>query len=64
MSAIMAIVGSALCVGSFWLLVSNVSGACSGVIGLAASIGFVVFSVLAADGWYKMLAGKIKLGKK
>lgn len=59
MSIIMAIAGSALSVGSFWLLISNVSGACTGMLNLIASIGVVVCSVVGADGWYKLLADKI-----
>ena len=60
MSAIMAIAGSALCGGSFWLLVSNASGACSGILGLVSSIGFVAFSAVAAYGWKGMLGGMFK----
>lgn len=63
MSAIMAIAGSVLCGGSFWLLITNTSGDCSGILGLISSVGFVAFSVVAAQGWKNMLGGKIKLGK-
>ena len=58
MSIIMALAGSALTVGSFWTLVTNVSGACSSVIGLVSSIGSVVCSVVAAKGWHGMFVKK------
>lgn len=58
MSILMAIAGSALSVGSLWTLITNVSGACSGVLSLIASIGVVVCSVVAAEGWYKLLGKK------
>ena len=58
MSIIMALAGSALTVGSFWTLITNVSGACSSVLGLVSSIGFVVCSVVAAKGWHGMFVKK------
>ena len=58
MSIIMALAGSALTAASFFTLITNVSGACSSVIGLASSIGFVVCSVVAAKGWYGMFVKK------
>ena len=60
MSAIMAIAGSVLCGGSFWLLVTNAAGACSGILGLISSIGFVACSAVAAYGWKGLLGGMIK----
>ena len=60
MAILMALVGSVLCGGSFWLLVSNASGACSGILGLVSSIGFVGFSAVAAYGWKGLLGGMIK----
>ena len=64
MSILMAVLGSVLTAASFWLLVTNVSGACSGVLGLVACVGIVVCSVVAAQGWYNLLAGKIPARKK
>jgi len=64
MSILMAVLGSILTGASFWLLVTNVSGTCSGVLGLVASVGVVVCSVVAAQGWYDLLAGKIPVRKK
>ena len=58
MSIIMALAGSALTVGSFWTLITNVSGACSGALSLLTSIGFVVCSVVAAKGWHGMFVKK------
>ena len=58
MSIIMALAGSALSVGSFWLLITNTSGDCSGVLGLIACVGFVVCSVVAAKGWHGMFSKK------
>lgn len=63
MSAILAIVGSVACGGSFWLLVTNTAGDCSGILGLVASVGFVAFSAVAAYGWKALLGGKIKPDK-
>ena len=63
MAILMAILGSVLCVASFWLLVTNVSGACSGVLGLVACVGFIVCSVVGAKGWYDLFGGKLP-GKK
>ena len=63
MSIIMAIVGTILCGASSWLLITNVTGTCSGMLNLVACVGIVVCAVLAADGWYKLLGGKLP-GKK
>ena len=58
MSILMAIAGSALSVGSFWMLITNVSGACSGVVGLATSLSFVVCAVVGAEGWKRIFTKK------
>ena len=54
-SLLMAAVGSALSVACFVLLILNVAGDCDSMTNLLACIGFVVFSVAAADGWYKTI---------
>ncbi len=59
MSILMALAGSAVSVGSIVALVSNVSGACSSMVSLLYCVVFVFSSIVAGDGWYKML-GKNK----
>ena len=63
MSILMAILGSVLCVASFWLLIVNTSGACTGIISLVACVGIIVCSVVGAKGWYDLFGGKLP-GKK
>lgn len=58
MAILMGILGSALSVGSFCLLISSVNGACSGIVNLLACVGLVVCSVVGADGLYKYFKGK------
>ena len=64
MSVLMAMVGTILCAFCAWLLFTTVMGACTGMINLLACIGLVVFAVVAADGWYKLLADKVQFKKK
>ena len=58
MSIVMALAGSALTAASFFTLITNVSGACSGALSLLTSVGVVVCSVVAAKGWHGMLVKK------
>lgn len=57
-SLLVGIVSAVLCVGSFALLISNCGGACVGLISVAACVGIVVFSVVAAAGLKKCIPGK------
>ncbi len=58
MNLIMALAGSAACVGGISTLISSCSSACTGVVNLLSTVVFVVASVAAASGWKGLLAKK------
>lgn len=57
-SVLMALAGSILCAVCFVMLIMNVSTDCDSMTNLLCSVGFVFFSWMAADGWYKLVKGK------
>ena len=58
MSILLALGGTAAAVASFVLLMSNVMGACSGVLSLLYTVAFVVLSVVGAFGMNNLVKKK------
>ena len=58
MNILLALGGIGAAVGSLALLISNVSGACSGILSLLYCVAFIVCSVVGAKGANGLLSKK------